>query len=101
MNDKFYKTKRWQDKRRAILARDNYMCQISKRYGKLREAEVVHHIYPLEEYPEYALASWNLISLSKAEHNKLHDRETNELTPAGIKLQERLVRKGYPPYFGK
>lgn len=97
MNDKLYKSKRWNRIRRAVLARDGYMCQISKRYGKMVEAEIVHHILPVEEYPQYAFASWNLISLSKAEHNKMHDRDTNELTEAGKELRRKLKAKGYPP----
>ncbi|MFR3430829.1 MAG: hypothetical protein ACLTTH_12420 [Holdemanella porci] len=38
--------------------------QISKRYGRRVEAEVVHHIYPADEYPEYRFCDWNLISIA-------------------------------------
>ena len=66
-----------------------YKCQIAKRYGKNVPAEVVHHIYPVDEYPEYAYCAWNLIALSRAAHNTLHDRNTDKLTAAGIALQRR------------
>ena len=75
------------------MRRDGYMCQLSKRYGKRVSAELVHHIYPVDEYPEYAYCSWNLIALSRAEHNKLHDQNTNRLTAAGIALMRRTEPK--------
>ena len=50
---------------------------------------MVHHIYPVDQYPEYGYCLWNLISLSNAEHNKLHDRDTGELTTAGLALMRR------------
>ena len=96
--DPFYGTARWQAKRRKILRRDKYICQLSKRYGKLVEADTVHHIFPREDYPEYAYCDWNLISLSAEQHNRLHDRRTNKLTRLGLELLERTAarRQGTP-----
>lgn len=91
--DPFYKSTRWKHKRLAVLRRDKYQCQESKRYGKTIKADLVHHIFPREEYPEYAWEDWNLISLCEAEHNKLHDRKTNNLTNAGKELLRRTARK--------
>ena len=86
--EQFYQSGIWKRKRAMILRRDGYMCQLSKRYGKRVEAEVVHHIFPLEAYPEYAL--------SKAAHNKLHDRITNELTDEGKKLLRGVaIKRGF------
>ena len=84
-----YKTKRWQKKREAILTRDKYLCQESKRYGKRITANTVHHIYPVELYPALAFVSWNLVSLSAEKHNAMHDRETHELTALGLEWQRR------------
>ena len=73
------------------------MCQLSKRYGKMLQAEVVHHIFPAEDYPEYEWEDWNLISISNAMHNRLHDRNTNKLTAFGKELMERTaLRQGVP-----
>ena len=47
-----YKNKKWERKREVILGRDDYSCQESKRYGKRVDAVTVHHIYPVEFYPE-------------------------------------------------
>lgn len=40
-------------------------------YGGNEEANTVHHIYPADEYPQYAWCDWNLISVSQKGHNKL------------------------------
>lgn len=85
----FYKSKQWRKKRKAILSRDNYQCQDAKRYGQFREAVTVHHIYPLEEFPELGLESWNLISLSKEHHDRMHDRKTGKMTDAGLYWQRK------------
>ena len=95
--DPFYKSTRWKKKREHILRRDKYLCQQSKRYGKLKPAETVHHIFPREDYPEYAWCDWNLISLCQDEHNKLHDRASHQLTAAGRELMERTARRLPPP----
>jgi len=86
-----YHTKRWKRKREHILKRDNYLCQESKRYGKRVDADTVHHIYPVEEYPEYAFCDWNLISLTHDKHNAMHDRTTNKLTVLGDALKKRTI----------
>ena len=84
-----YKCKRWRDLAARAMRRDGYKCQLSARYGRSVEADMVHHIYPVDQYPEYGYCLWNLISLSNAEHNKLHDRDTGELTAAGVALMRR------------
>lgn len=88
----FYRTTKWKRLRESVLRRDGYMCQLSKRYGKRKQAEVVHHIFPREEYPQYQWESWNLISLTREQHNRLHDRITNELTDEGMALLQRTAR---------
>ena len=84
-----YKSRRWKQLAQRAMWRDGYICQISKRYGKAVSAEVVHHIYPVEHYPQYAYCLWNLISLSASMHNTLHDRVTHELTARGISLMRK------------
>lgn len=93
MDFDFYKDPRWEAKRQSILRRDRYMCQLSARYGKHNQAEIVHHVFPLLEFPEYAFQDWNLISITRKEHNKLHDRDTEELTEYGRQLLVRIARK--------
>jgi 5-methylcytosine-specific restriction endonuclease McrA len=88
-----YKDMRWIHKRSAILRRDEYLCQESKRYGKSKSATTVHHIYPVELYPELKYEDWNLISLSSEKHNAMHDRVTNEITELGKLWQERVKDK--------
>lgn len=98
-----YKGKRWRELSSKAMRRDGYMCQISKRYGKQVPAELVHHIYPVDEYPEYGYCLWNLISLSRAMHNTLHDRNTDKLTAEGVALVRRAEndRKIYDSQRGR
>ena len=87
-----YNSLKWKHTARVVMRRDGYMCQLSKRYGKAVPAEVVHHIFPVDEYPEYAYELWNLISLSRKMHNTLHDRNTDALTAEGVALMRRAKR---------
>lgn len=90
---RFYRSPKWEHKRAKILRRDGYLCQISKRYGKTVPAETVHHIFPRDEFPEYQLSDWNLISLSASVHDTMHDRTSGKLSPAGAELLRRTCRK--------
>ena len=90
---KFYNSGVWSYARNRVLRRDAFLCQMSKRYGKFRPAKVVHHIFPLEYYPEYRLKEWNLISLSVEWHEKLHDRTGHRLSYEGWRLLEKTAAK--------
>ena len=87
------KDKRWERLREFILARDQYLDQEAKRYGKRMEANHVHHIFPREFFPEWQYEPWNLISLSQKTHNEMHDRETHKLTEKGWQLLVRTARR--------
>ncbi len=93
-----YNSPRWLRLRekvlRDVIRRDGApLCQWAKRYGRREEATHVHHIWPAEDWPEYAWCEWNLIALSLASHNAMHDRATGALTAAG----ESLRRRTRPP----
>ncbi len=84
--------------RRSALIRDGFKCQYAKRFGRRIDAEVVHHAYPREDYPEYQYELWNLVSLSNEAHNKMHNRTTGELTKEGVALANRIgAARGIPP----
>jgi 5-methylcytosine-specific restriction endonuclease McrA len=68
----FYTGAKWMRKKARVLRRDKYLCQDCKRYGRKKPAALVHHIKPLEEYPELGLDENNLVSLCDACHNKRH-----------------------------
>lgn len=74
----FYNSEAWKNKRKNILKRDGYMCQYCKRYGRAREAAVVHHKKHYDEYPELGLRNDNLISLCNACHNKEHPEKMKQ-----------------------
>ena len=81
--------RRWQALRARALKRDGYKCREAARYGRQVQAEVVHHIWPVEDYPEYAYCLWNLISLSASAHDSMHDRKTRKLTALGLAWKNR------------
>ena len=88
-----YKGRGWERLRERILKRDNYQCQVSKRYGKNVQANTVHHIFPVSKYPQYQYCDWNLISVTASVHNTFHYRDSDELTEAGTELLRRTARK--------
>lgn len=70
----FHNSKKWQDKREEIKARDNYCCQVCARgsHNPSRQYETedisVHHIIPLVEDYEKRLDNNNLITLCSRHH---------------------------------
>ena len=61
------------------------------------EATTAHHVWPVEQYPEYQWCEWNLIALSNEEHNAMHDRETGELTDKGEYWRRKITPHPLPP----
>lgn len=94
----FYDTRRWKEKRKHILLRDKWTDQVALRDGVKIEANTVHHIFPREEYPQYALCDWNLISVSTDTHKKrLHEKYTGKLTKTGKALMyQTAAEQGIP-----
>lgn len=74
-----YNSARWKRTRAAILRRDKYQCRECRRYGRLREATEVHHIKHVDEYPELAYTSENLVSLCHGCHNKQHPEKADTM----------------------
>ena len=91
--EELFNSKRWQVLRAQVLRRDQYMDQLLLRFGKRRTADTVHHIFPREWFPEYTFEPWNLISITRETHNRLHDRDGHYLTAEGMQLLERTARK--------
>lgn len=96
MSEFDYKSGRWLRLRERVLRetvqRDGVpICQYAKRFGRRELATHVHHIWPAEDYPEFAWCRWNLIALSQASHNAMHDRATGKLTAIGEQLRRRTI----------
>ena len=90
----FYDSKKWLEKKSRILRRDGYMCQISKRYGKMIPAELVHHIFPLDEFPGHDVVEHGLVVVNgPVLQGPGGDRQTNSLTEEGRQLLERIARR--------
>jgi len=88
-----YQGKRWEALREQAFRRDRYRCRECARFGRMVPAERAHHAWPVEEYPEYQWALWNLVSLCSGCHDAMHDRGTRELTERGM----YWLRRTKPP----
>lgn len=66
----FYKSKVWKVAREKSLALHYGLCQDCLAQGKMTDAEMVHHIKPLREYPELATVQSNLRPLCNRCHAK-------------------------------
>lgn len=86
---KTLKSSRWDKFRSRTMKRDKYLCQESLRYGKTVPAEMVHHIYPVSEYPELEFVSWNVISLTNKVHGTFHDRTNGKVVGQGLWWQRK------------
>lgn len=86
--NQFYNSKAWKQKQKHILLRDKWMDQVALREDIRIEADTVHHILPREEYPQYQLCDWNLISVNgRLTHKKrLHEKYSGKLTKLGKSL---------------
>ncbi len=99
MNQEFYNSTRWKKKRHHILVRDGWLDQVALRDGVKLEADTVHHILPIEQYPEYAWCDWNLIAVNrKVTHSKrLHNVWNGDLTRFGKALMYETDAKNNIP----
>ena len=59
---------------------------------------MVHHIFPVSEYPELEFVNWNCISLSNHEHNKMHNRVDNKITRKG-KIWQAKRKKEFEKFY--
>ena len=108
-HDDFIWSEQWRRKAHSILRRDGYIDQyILKTTGRMIEANLVHHILPRDEFPQYAMEDWNLISLNKRTHSRIIHTIKGKLTnegrklmmetafKQGIKLHEKILVIGKP-----
>ena len=93
INSDFYRTKRWAQLRSAVMRRDGYMDQLELRHGRRVQAEVIHHILPREQFPEYQYFAWNLISLTRDNHELMHNRMGGGLSQIGRDLMTETAAK--------
>ena len=83
----FYHSKEWQAVRRRVLQRDNYLCQVCKRAGRITPATTVHHIKAVRVDYSKRLDPNNLETICKACHNAEHNERTKSLHDKQTKLK--------------
>ncbi len=84
----FYHTRQWKRVRDKVLKLDHYECVICReqRHRHTR-AELVHHVWHLSDYPEYATEIYvgdrrNLISVCRNCHETVCHPERMRMEPA-------------------
>lgn len=71
--DQFYWSSPWRKIKPIILQRDNQECQVCKDSGGVTLTKlIVHHIKPLEYYPDLGLDEDNLLTVCHSCHNSIH-----------------------------
>lgn len=58
ITDPFYLTREWRHLRKEVLSADKYECQYCKAKGKYTRATHVHHVKPIDRFPELRLCSY-------------------------------------------
>lgn len=67
---RFYASAKWKKVRAAAMAKTHGLCADCLAAGVIRQAEMVHHIKPLREFPALALDINNLKPLCNKCHGK-------------------------------
>lgn len=87
----FYKSNKWLSLRNTALIRDKYKCQCCIANNKQVNATCVHHVFPIERYPDYKYELWNLMSLCDKCHDEMHNHYTGELSKKGMLFLRSLA----------
>ncbi|KXZ40019.1 5-methylcytosine-specific restriction enzyme A [Alkalithermobacter thermoalcaliphilus JW-YL-7 = DSM 7308] len=70
----FYKSDEWKRVKTLALVRDKGLCQWCLKEGRVRSADVVHHIQEIKKMWEKRLSLDNLVSLCHECHNRHHNK---------------------------
>ncbi len=82
----FYHKPAWRRIRQMALHRDHYLCQLRTSKKCTGIATEVHHIKPLEDYPELGLDLDNLTSCCWWCHEETKQRRSVAPVPAKIRI---------------
>lgn len=96
---KTLKTAKWKKFAERTKRKYSYLCQESLRFGERVEAEMIHHIFPVDNFPELEFVSWNVIPVTFKKHETFHDRTNDEITKIG-KIWQRKRKKEFEEFYG-
>ena len=54
------------------------LCEECLKHGIEKPLELVHHVLPIETYPELRLVMENLMSLCRNCHDEIHSKKENK-----------------------
>ncbi len=90
----FYLKKEWKHLRHDVIEADKYECQYCKARGYYSKAVSVHHVKPIERFPELALELYYVDESGKLQRNlmsacdKCHKEQDNKRREEKILLTE-------------
>ncbi|WP_411860755.1 HNH endonuclease [Mammaliicoccus sciuri] len=71
--NEFYHSSEWRKRRKQVLLRDKYMCQMCLQHGVITNRNlIVHHKIELKQDWSKRLAMDNLETVCRECHNKIH-----------------------------
>lgn len=91
---KEYHTQRWKDLRRVVMhAHNNIDIYLLYKYSRIVPADTVHHIETTSKRPDLFYSYDNLIPVSRAGHNEIHERyKTGDIKAVKDELRGYLKR---------
>lgn len=94
LNQKYYKSKEWEDIRNAVIIRDS-ACDLGMEGRDITSSVIVHHMNPVEvkdfeEQTEYLKNPEYLISTSFNTHNEIHyGRKNGDVTKNMVSIRAK------------
>lgn len=96
----FYKSKKWINLKNEVMEEFHHECYLCRQQGKISRAYIVHHIFHVRDYPQYALSRFvlnretgkkerNLIAVCLSCHETVCHPEKRE--KALKKLEEKKI----------
>lgn len=91
----FYHWPAWRRIRQLALQRDRFLCQnCLHKKGVIKTATEVHHLQPVEDFPELALELDNLQSLCWQCHEETKHRSRKVIAvPKGVRVIKIIAEK--------
>ena len=96
---KFYKSRAWRLFAESVKARANGLDEYLLSKGQVVKGSIAHHIQTIEDRPDLKMSLENLVYVSGATHNMIHNEYDKSAESKG-KMQAELqvirgVTKGY------
>ena len=95
IKSKFYKSRAWRLFAESVKARANGLDEYLLSKGQVVKGSIAHHIHTIEERPELKLSLGNLIYVSSATHNQIHNEyDKDAVSRKKMQAELQAIRQG-------